>query len=422
MAGQKARQSPGAEPGFFYGYIVVAAALCIMVAIWGAYYAFGVFFKPVLTEFGWTRAMTSGAFSLSMILHGLLGIVMGGLTDRLDPRMVLTLCGFFLGLGYLLMSQLGAVWQLYLFYGVIIGTGMGGAWVPLLSTVARWFVKRRSMMSGIVLTGTSIGALIAPLVASQLISTYDWRMSYIIMGSLVLVVVALVAQFLRRDPAQMGQVPYGESKGEEQGLKARTDGFSLKEAVYTRQFWVVFAMFLCFGFFMFAVIVHIVPHATDLGISAVSAANILATIGGLAIVGRVVLGSAADRIGNRRVFIIGFILLSAALFWLVPAREVWMLYLFAAVFGFAHGGVGASESPLVARLFGLSSHGLILGVTSLGFTTGAAVGPFLAGYIFDVTGSYQVAFLVCAAIGIVGLILTSLLTPIKGERGKTKAI
>ena len=98
-----------------------------------------------------------------------------------------------------------------------------------------------------------------------------------------------------------------------------------------------------------------------------------------------------------------------------------MLYLFAAVFGFAHGGVGASESPLVARLFGLSSHGLILGVASLGFTTGAAVGPFLTGYIFDVTGSYRVAFLACVAISIVGLILTTLLTPIKGDRDKTKA-
>ena len=422
MANQEVRQSPDAEPRFFYGYTVVVAALCIMVVIWGTYFAFGVFFKPVLTEFDWTRAVTSGAFSLAMVVQGLIGIAMGGLTDRLGPRIVMTLCGILLGLGYLLMSQIGTVWQLYLFYGVIIGIGMSGSFVPLASTVARWFVARRGMVTGIVVAGIGIGTLIGPPVASWLISTYDWRTSYIIMGSLVLVFIVLVAQLLRRDPAQMGQMPYGGKEGGEEGLKLATEGFSLKEAVYTRQFWLVFAVIFCFGFSVYTIVVHIVPHATELGISIASAATILAASGGLDIVGRVVLGSAGDRIGNRQVFIISFILLSVALFWVVPAKEIWMLYLFAAVVGFAHGGMGATEAPLVAGLFGLSSLGLIMGVVALGFTIGAGVGPFMAGYIFDVTGSYQLAFLVCAAIGIVGLVLTALLRPVRGERGKIKAI
>jgi len=412
MASQQVRQSPMAEPRFFYGYIVVVAALFIMVVIYGVYNSFGIFFKPVLTEFGWTRAMTSGAFSLSWIVHGLLAIVMGGFTDRFGPRIVMTLCGFLLGLGYLLMSQISAAWQLYLFYGVIIGTGLSGAFVTLTSTVARWFIKRRSMMTGIVLTGVGIVTLIAPPVANCLISTYDWRLSYIILGSIVLVFVVLAAQPLRRDPTRVGQVPYGENK-EEAELKGDTKAFSLKEAVSTRQFWLVFSMFLCLGYCMFTILVHIVPHATDLEISAASAANILATIGGASIIGRVVLGNVADRIGNRRVFIIGFILMAAALFWVVPATEAWILYLFAVAFGFAYGGCAASESPLVAGLFGLSSHGLILGITSLGFSIGAGAGPLVAGYIFDVSQSYQMAFLVCAAIGVIGLVLTALLTPTK---------
>jgi len=382
-----------------------------MLVMFGVYYAFGVFFKPMLTEFGWTRATTSGAFSLSWIVSGLLAIVMGRLTDRFGPRLVMTLCGFFLGLGYLLVAQISAVWQLYLFYGVIIGIGMGGSFVPLMSTVARWFVKRRGMMTGIVVTGVGVGSLIAPPVASRLISTYDWRSSYIILGSTVLVVVVLAAQLLRRDPTQVRQVPYSEN--EEQGFKPETEGFSLKEAVRTKQFWLVSAMLVCFGFCALAIMVHIVAHATELGISAASAANILATIGGMGIIGRVVLGTAADRIGNRQAFIIGFILMSAALFWLMPATEAWMLYLFAAVFGFGYGGCAASESPLVAELFGLSSHGLIMGVIALGFTSGAAIGPFLAGYVFDFAGSYQGAFLACAVTAVVGLILTALLTPTK---------
>ena len=110
-------------------------------------------------------------------------------------------------------------------------------------------------------------------------------------------------------------------------------------------------------------------------------------------------------------FIIGFALMAAALFCLIPATEMWALYLFAAVFGFAAAGCAVSESPLVAELFGLRSHGLILGVINIGFCTGAAAGPFLAGYIFDVTSSYNMAFLVCAAVSAVGLILSAILTP-----------
>jgi MFS family permease len=170
---------------------VVGAALIIMAVMYGAYNSFGIFFKPVLTDFNWTRAVTSGGLSLSWIVHGLLGIIMGRLTDRFGPRVVLTICGFLLGLGYLLMSQIGTVWQLYLFYGVIIGAGMGGSWVPIVSTVARWFVKRRNLMTGIVLSGVSIGTLIGAPVASRLISAYDWRMSYVIVGGIVLVVAVL---------------------------------------------------------------------------------------------------------------------------------------------------------------------------------------------------------------------------------------
>jgi len=393
---------------------VVGAALLITAMTFGSYNSFGIFFKPVLTDLNWTRTIISGGFSLSWIMQGLLGIVMGRLTDRFGPRVVLTISGFLVGLGYLLMSQIGAVWQLYLFYGVIIGSGMGGSWVPIVSTVARWFTKRRNLMTGIVLSGVSIGTLIAAPVASRLISSYDWRMSYVIVGGIVLVVVVSVAQLLRRDPTQARQRPYGGSEGQKQEFVSETPPFSLREAVHTRQFWLASGMFFCFGFCFYTIMTHIVLHAIELGISSTSAANILATIGGLSIVGRIVLGSAADRFGNRQVFIIGFILMAAALFWLVPAKELWALYLFVVIFGFALGGCATSESPLVAGLFGLSSHGLILGVINLlGFTFGAAVGPLIGGYIFDMTSSYQLAFIACGAMSVVGLTLTALLSPIK---------
>jgi MFS family permease len=165
-------------------------------------------------------------------------------------------------------------------------------------------------------------------------------------------------------------------------------------------------------------VVHIVPHAIDLGISAVNAANILAAMSGMSIIGNFALGYLGDRIGNRQIYIIGFIVMAAVLFWLVPVTEMWMLFLFAIIFGCAHGGMGASESPLVAWLFGLRSHGLIFGVFGLGFTVGASVGPFITGYIFDLTLNYQMAFLVCAAVSIVGLILSAILRPTKRQEIK----
>ena len=200
------------RPSFFYGYVIVAVAFFLMLIMWGAYYSFGIFFEPLLAQFGWTKAMTSGAFSLSFFLTGILGVLAGKLTDRFGPRVVMTVCGFFLGLGYLMMSQIGAIWQLYLFYGVVIAIGMSGAWVPLISTVPRWFVKRRGMMTGIVTSGTGIGTIIFSLVASRLISDHGWRLSYVIVGSGVLVLLMLAAQFLRRDPHQIGQLPYGRSE------------------------------------------------------------------------------------------------------------------------------------------------------------------------------------------------------------------
>ena len=422
MSINKVKQSPKTEPKFFYGYIVVVAALFILLAANGTQVGFGVFFKPLLAEFGWTRAITSGAFSLNMIMQGLIGIVMGRLNDRLGPRIVLTVCGFFLGIGYLLTSQTGTVWQLYLFYGGVIGIGMSGTAVPLMSTVARWFVARRGIMTGIIMNGMGIGGLIAPLVIYWLIRTYDWRMSFMILGAFVFIAVVLLAQFLRRDPAQMGQMAYGENERGEQGLQLAAKGFSLGQAFSTRQFWVTVGMFFCLAFSIQVMLVHIAPHATDLGISAATAAGILATLGGVSIVGRIAMGIIADRIGNMRVFTICFAVMAAALFWLASATEVWVIYLCTAIFGLTCPGAVALTSPIVAELFGLKSHGLILGVTMFGFTLGAAVGPFLAGYIFDVTSSYEPTFLVCAAISIVGLVLAAILRPTTDERDKVEAI
>lgn len=410
MTNRKVDQSPTVKPRFFYGYIVVAIAFLVMVAIYSLPYSFGIFFKPMLAELRWTRAITSGAFSLSRIVAGLLSIAMGGLNDRFGPRIVITICGVLSGLGYLLMSQINTVWQLYLVYGVLIGAGTS-IFVPLVSTVARWFVQRRTIMTGIVIAGLGVATLIGNPVANLLISAYDWRVSYIILGTIVAAIAILIAQFLRRDPTQVRQVAYGESKIAEIRPESENDAFTLREAVCTRQFWIFFALSICYSFCVLAVLIHAAPYITDIGMSATTAANILATMGGATIVGMIAIGNVGDRIGNKKTLIIGFILMSLALFLLLLAKETWAYHIFAIIFGLAYGGIAAQRSPMIAQMFGVRSHGLIFGVTDNSFTIGAAIGPVVTGYIFDLSGSYQMAFVVATVISIIGLILTIFFNP-----------
>jgi len=213
----------------------------------------------------------------------------------------------------------------------------------------------------------------------------------------------------------MGLLPYGESNTGENGSSVANRGLSFQEAIRTRQFWFLGMMLFGFGFPLNAMMAHIAPHATDLGFSAAYAANILAIIGGLSIAGRVIMGAAADRIGNKPTFIIGFVLMLAALLWLLVTKELWMLYLFAAIFGYAYGNLVALESPTTAELFGTRSHGAILGAVAAGFPIGGTIGPILTGKIYDMTGSYNQAFLVCIAIAFIGLILTLLLRPVSRQ-------
>lgn len=381
--------------------------------MWGAAYSFGVFFEPLLAEFGWTRAATTGAYSLSMILTGVLSLVAGRLTDKIGPRLVITGCGLFLGAGYLLMSQVNTIWQLYLFYGVIIGIGMGGSFVPMISIVVRWFKKRRGVMVGVTASGVGTGTLIMPPIANWLISVYGWRISYLIVGSVALILITLAAQFLKRDPGQMGCVPYGESELRE-NKTAQSTGLSLSEALSTRRLWMFGVALICFGFGFGTVMVHIVPYAIGLGISAASAASIIALIGGISVGGRVMIGYASDRAGTKLALVFSFSLVSVAFFWLLAARELWMLYVFAIVFGFGYGGMAALGTPVIAEMFGLSSLGAIMGVTLIFVEGAGAIGPVVAGYIFDITGSYNLAFTIYAVLSLLSLALILRLKPARG--------
>ncbi|MFC1867766.1 MFS transporter [Thermodesulfobacteriota bacterium] len=401
------------KPKYFYGNNIVAASFVIQGVSIGMVFTYGVFFKEFLAEFGWSRAVISGASSMNFLITGMFGIFAGRLNDKTGPRVIVMAAGILLGLCYILMSSLHATWHLYLLYGVLAGMGIATNDIVTMSTMARWFVRRRGSMTGIVKVGTGFGQLAIPLIASTLIAVYGWRSSYLILGTMVFVVLLLFAQVMRRDPQAMGLLPDGASAETwNKGTESTESGISLKAAALTMQFWALCLAKLAALFCLLTVVVHIVPHAIDLGLPPATAAGVIAAIGGVSMVGRFLMGVASDWIGWKRSLIISFIFLICCLIWIQMANKTWMLFIFAIIYAFAHGGIYTVMSPAVAELFGTRSHGVIYGIVMFGGSIGGAIGPLLAGHIFDVTGSYRIAFLLLTVMAVIGLMLITLLRPL----------
>ena len=331
--------------GLFYGYVIVTSTVVIFAAAFGVHYSFGLFFKPMASEFGWSRSMMSGAFSLSWLLHGIAAIFLGRWTDRYGPRIVLVFSAILLSSGYLLTTWINSPWQFYATYGVLVGIGTGGVYVPLVSTIARWFVVHRTRMTGIAVAGVGMGTFVVPLIANRLISAFGWRTTYEVLGIAVLIIVIIFSLVLKRDPTLSGQHPDGartvsSSSGGVDGV-----GLSLYEALRSLKFWNICAQFFCFGYFTYSVLVHIAPYSTDQGLSTVTAAYFVSVIGMASIIGKLLLGRLGDSIGNRNIYLLCFIMVMVAMgsTLLLPAHLAG--YPFVVTIGLAYGGCSASHSP-----------------------------------------------------------------------------
>jgi MFS family permease len=383
----------GKPAGFFYGYAILIASFFIMVFTYGSQGSFGVFFKPMLNEFGWTRAATAGPFALYMIISGLLSIVSGQLSDRFGPRIVVIAGALILGAGYILTSRITALWQLYLSYGVLVAAGSSAMYVPPVTLIARWFTRRRGLMSGIGISGIGFGIGIMPAIASQLIVSFDWRTALLGLGIFNLVAITMLGCLLRNPADREG------ASNQDRDEMEISRGFSFREAVKTPQYWMIFTAWVFYGFLFQVGVVHTVPYATDLGMTPVAAATVLTTIGIIGTFGRISLGFIGDRIGNRTIIFLSFALMGAAYLGLALSESLPMLFVFAVVFG-ALSGIGILLIPLLAEHYGFKELGFISGSIVFANSAGGAISPPLAGGIFDTTGSYRLAFIICAVLGI----------------------
>lgn len=404
----------GDKSKFFYGYVITGVGFLLWLIGWGTFTpAFGVLLKPMLDDFGWSRAEASLGYSLATLGHGILAIPMGRLTDKFGPRIVVTVFGCFLGISYLLMSQVNALWQFHLNYALLCAIGLSTINVPVMATVARWFVKRRGLMMGIVQAGLGIGGLVSAPFVAWLTTIYGWRFSYVVLGIITLAGIIIPGLFLRGDPKDMGQSADGESevplaRGEYKNEVLPGAGFSLREAVRTRRFWIIAGLYFSFGFCRSSFLPHTAAYVQDKGFSLSDGANVMAVLTVSSILGRIIMGRMADVIGNRFALIISEALTTVSLAVGLMSNHLAGLYFYGVVFGFGWGAQAVLRFSVTSEAFGLVSVGLVMGVLGLAEVVAASFGAYLAGYIFDIVGSYDPAFWLGIAVSVMGIILTGL--------------
>jgi len=392
--------------------VLVATFFIIGIPVWGIRLSFGVFFKSIETEFNLSRAATSTIFSAYMVLGCVFAPLGGWALDKYGPRILVLLAGLLSGLSLFLTSQTNSLWQLFFTYSLLLSVGTSYMHTVIASTITRWFEQKRGLALGIATSGGVLGTVIMAPVATYLITSLSWRMAYAILGAMIVLVLIPLSRLLKKDPYEIGSLPYSSKSHPEKRENKQDIGqptsFSLFQAFRARSFWLLAFAFFFMALCRFLVITHLVPHAIDIGFSATKAARFLSTLAGFDIIGRVIGGIISDRIGSKLTIIIFLLASVAAMVWLIWARDSWMFYLFAAMFGLAWGSLSTSMTALIGSTFEVVSIGMIVGALDSGFVIGGAVGPAIGGLIYDVRQSYSIAFLLGAVALSVVTILVSL--------------
>lgn len=405
-----------APPRARSAWLMLAGAFAAFTVGAGIMQSYVVFLVAFIGEFAWSRAETSVAYSVSQLVAGASSPLVGAMVDRLGPRRLLLLGGSLLTLGLVGSAYIGALWQIVVLYGILmtIGANCLGlvVFVPLLS---RRFVRRRGMAISIVQSANGFGrALSAPLV-QLLISSLGWRETYLVQaGFMAAVLLPLAALFRRADgapapagPMPSGTVPSGAMPADADPILLPSPSWTLRQALRTPHFWLLFAVYLFTGLGSFLVSLHQLAFAVDRGFDKLYAAEVLGMGSFLAIAGTVFTGTLSDYIGRELAAILAYgvsILGVICALLITGPQQTWLLWLFSCFFGLTWGARGPAITAKTADLFPGRQLGTILGVITIGSGIGSAAGSWAAGWIFDLSGSYHLAFMLSIASYLCGCI------------------
>jgi MFS family permease len=394
----------------YYGWVVTGAGLIIMTVETGIFLTFGVFFKPILAEFGWTRAQLSSVFSAFMFVRIMTSLPVGYLTDKFGVRGVVLLGAVLASTSLFLTSRFRNLGELYLYYSLLFSVGTSCAYIPVTSTVSRWFRRKRGLAIGIVVLGLGLGALVMTPLTGLLISSYGWRKSYVILSLILLVVFVGCGVLLKQTLKSFSENSNTDASCDTLILSGN-DSYNLRQAIYTSAFWMQGATWFFLSFALYSVLIHIVSYVIHIGVQPMKASAMLGMIGGFSLLGRVIMGSISDKLGRKKSTVISSLMNLVALIGMLVSSDLLMFYVCCFVFGFSYGGWGAQMPAMCADHFGERNSGSILGGMFLIAQAGMAIGPWSAGYMIDLTGSYRPLFLMAVGVSLFGFVCSLLIKP-----------
>lgn len=382
----------------YRGWVELAVCLIFLTISYGVQFSFGVFFKSLEQEFNWTRALTSSVFSAYMLFCSVFAILFSWLADRHGPKIIFMSMGFlsFFGLG--LTSLANTPWQLFASYSLLVAAGTGPAYAIASSIAIKWFVQRRGLALAIVTSGVGLGSILFVPFAAYLINGFGWRITYLVIGVVALISMTPLSLLLKIAPTDQ-TLPHSTRQPAvkvtvSNATREKSKWVFIFQIIRERNYVLIFSIWFFYSFCLFMIMTHLVRHAIDLGIDSIQAATLISISGFANIPARITMGLVSDRFGTKRTALICASIMAIAILWLTQSSSLWMLYVFAIVFGAAYGGLAPPTSAIVGDTFGASRIGFIFSTLGIGWACGAAAGPALAGYIYDVTGEYYLAFLI----------------------------
>jgi len=394
----------------FYGWWIVLGA-ALGSALYGGvyYYGFPAYFDSLVKEFQSTRTVLSGAFSLERLEIGILGPAGGWLVDKYGSRKIMMVGVLLMGAGFLLLSRVHSIIEFYLVFTLMIAIGGGlGFSTAIFTAVGNWFVKKQGLAFGLAQSGLGLGGLLVPLV-SLIISGHGWRIASLITGIAVPIVGLPIALLMKSNPEQYGYMPDGETAASREIKKVSQDkDYSAKEALKTSPFWFLSIAFSLRVMVTSAVMVHIMQFLLDNDFPREIAATALGSIAFISIAGRLIFGWLGDRVSKRFVIAGLMIMLAVSLVLLGHVDNLWSLVIFLALYAPAYGGLATLMQSIRGEYFGRKAFGTIMGFMGVVTMFGTVAGPLFAGYVWDMTGRYDFAFLVFAGAIMISLVLTLL--------------
>lgn len=395
-----------ARTGFFFGWWVVFASAVIVFLTGGTFfYGFSALFNPIVHEFGWSRASVSFAFSLRSEVGGLASPVVGFLVDRIGVRLLMSVGVVLVALGFVMMSQMQSLWWFYASV-VIIAIGMSAAGgPPSMVAITHWFRRRRGRALAFLTMGAGASGVMV-VVLSTLISSFGWRDALVIMGVVQLAVCFPLALSVRNKPQDMGLLPDGDTVEPETRTTApgsdTADGMTVREALRSAAFWRLSLAVALTNLGMIAIIVHQIPFfTTSVGLSPGLAAASVTAMSLLSLIGRLGFGFLADTMDKRRVMAMTFAISGLSLLAFASIHEGWQIIYALPIFALGWGGSIPVRPAFQAEYFGLRAFGAIQGLIFTIATAGALAGPVFAGWLYDMTESYRLAFVIMSAGGFV---------------------